>query len=73
MIQDGLHSCEKWCLENSLKINARESKALILGSNFKVAGIDLGNEFSLNGQLLEYTNTYNYLGILLHRTVTLMP
>ena len=72
-LQEGLRSCEKWCTENSLKLNARKSKVLIIGSNYKISGIDLGNRFILNDQFLQFTNLYNYLGILLDRNMTLMP
>ena len=46
---------------------------LILGSSYKISGIDFENKFILNDQPLDYTNTYNYLGILLDRNMTLIP
>ena len=72
-LQEGLRSCEKWCCENSLKLNARKSKALVLGTNYKISDINLRNRFILNDQFLDYTNVYNYLGILLDQKMSLMP
>ena len=35
-LQEGLRGFENWCLENSLKVNAQQSKTLILGSKYKI-------------------------------------
>ena len=72
-IRDGLQCFETWCVKNSLKLNARKSKALILGPTSKISSLNLDTEFSLNGQSLEYVNVYNYLGITLDQKMTLLP
>ena len=60
-------------MENSLKLNARKSKVLTLGSTYKLSNVDQTVGFVLDGQPLEYTNVYSYLGILLDRNMSLMP
>ena len=72
-IQEGLNSFQHWCFENSLKLNVPKTKALILGSGFKTKDLNLGTEFKLNGEKLNFTDTYNYLGILLDKNMTLTP
>ena len=74
-IQEGLHCFKNWCCKNSLKVNARKSKSLILGSTYKVSDKKLENRLTLNVHELEHTNVYNYLGILLDKNMhmSLMP
>ena len=72
-IQDGLNAFHEWCVDNSLNLNVRKTKSLILGSNFKTSGIDLDNRFVINGESLEYTAVYNYLGIILDVNMLLLP
>ena len=70
-LQDGLHCFETWCVNNSLKLNARKSKALVLGPNSKISALNMNNRFILNGQHLEYTKSYNYLGIMIDQHMSL--
>ena len=72
-LSDGLQCFETWCVNNSLKLNARKSKALVLGSKPKFLGLKLDNRFTLNGHQLEYTKIYNYLGIILDQHMSLLP
>ena len=72
-IQDGLNTVQKWCLDNSLKLNARKSRSLFLGTRYKVSNLNLENRFVLNAQSLEFANVYNYLGILLDKNMSLLP
>ena len=63
-IQTGLNSFQKWCRKNSLKLNVRNTKSLLLGSNFKLADVDLEQRFLLDNHPLDFTNMYNYLGVI---------
>ena len=68
---DGLLCFENWCVNSSLKVNARKSKALILGLNSKLSTIDFSSKIKLGGENLEYVNSYNYLGIILDQKMSL--
>ena len=72
-LNDGLQCFENWCMRNSLRLNARKSKALVLGSTSKISSVNFENKFALNGQCLDYTGMYNYLGIILDQNMTLLP
>ena len=54
------------------KLNAHQSKALLIGSTYKIGGLDLDEQFVLNGEMLQYTQLYNYLG-LSDTNMTIMP
>ena len=71
-IQDGLNSFQNWCLANSLKLNVRKTKALILGSKLKTSLIDQNNNFVLSNEPVSFTKVYNYLGILLDSNMNLL-
>ena len=72
-LHDGLKCFETWCVNNSLKLNARKSKALILGSSAKIPLLEPENRFTLNGHKLEFVKVYNYLGIMLDQNMSLLP
>ena len=72
-IQEGLNSFQKWCYDNCLKLNVSKTKSLLLGSGYKTKNLNLRNKFELNGEKLEFTDVYNYLGILLDKNMTLIP
>ena len=72
-LANGLYCFEAWCKRNSLKLNARKSKALVLGTKSKIMSMNQANRFTLNDQQLEYTKVYNYLGITLDQHMTLVP
>ena len=72
-IEHGLGCFQEWCIRNRLKLNVRKSKALLIGSQHKINIVDFGDKFSLNNQSLEFTSTYNYLGIYLDKNMTLSP
>ena len=72
-IQTGLDSFQNWCLGNRLKLNARKSKSLLIGSSYKIGNIDMNNKFVLNGEILDFTEIYNYLGLTLDKNMTLIP
>ena len=59
--------------ENCLKLNAQKTKALVLGSRYKTMNLNLENKFVLQGVDLDFTVTYNYLGVLLDKNMTLIP
>ena len=64
-IQNGLDLFQEWCLGNRLKLNVRKSKSLVIGSKQKVDTVNLDDKFVLNGALLEFVITFNYLGLFL--------
>ena len=72
-LRDGLQCFENWCVKNSLKLNARKSKVLALGTSTKVSTVNVEEKFMLNGQGLDYTKVYNYLGIILDQHMSLLP
>ena len=72
-IQAGLESFQNWCVGNRLKLNARKSKSLIIGSGYKIGNINLNNKLTLNGDTLEFAETYNYLGLILDKNMSLTP
>ena len=72
-IQEGLDNFQNWCLINRLKLNARKSKSLVIGSKHKLGTVSLENKFNLDGNLLEFPETYNYLGLILDRNMSLTP
>ena len=72
-IQNGLNCVQIWCIKNRLKLNVRKSKALTIGSPYKNNSLDLHEKFLLNGETLQYTEQYNYLGIILDKNMTLVP
>ena len=54
-------------------MNARKSKSFIIGSKHKLGTVSLENRFTLDGNLLEFPETYNYLGLILDRNMSLTP
>ena len=72
-IQEDLNNFHNWCVSNKLKVNVRKSKALLIGSNHKLGLLNLDDKLCLNGEMLQYTDTYNYLGFLLDKNMTLIP
>ena len=61
-IAEGLESFQEWCTNNRLKLNARKSKSLLIGLYQRVNDFGFSENFTLNDQQLDFTNTYNYLG-----------
>ena len=72
-IDHGLECFLEWCTKNRLKLNARKSKSLLIGSYQKINTVDFNDKFTSNNQELNFTNTYNYLGIYLDKNMTLIP
>ena len=72
-IQYGLDNFQNWCVNNRLKLNVRKSKALVIGTSYKLNTVTQDNKFTLSGDVLEYTDIYNYLGLLLDKNMTLTP
>ena len=46
---------------------------MLIGSPFKICGLDLEGKFFLNGEVLQYTDQYNYLGLILDKHISLNP
>ena len=42
-IQAGLDGFQNWCKQNCLKLNVCKSKSLVLGTQYKLSNIDIGN------------------------------
>ena len=72
-LQQGLNDFYEWSYDNCMKLNIGKSKALMIGSNHKLSGINFENKFTLNGEVVHYVNDYNYLGLLLDKNMTLSP
>ena len=72
-LQYGLDSFQNWCLCNRMKLNVCKSKSLIIGTNQKIGNIDIAESFMLNNEGLEFTDTYNYLGKVLDKNMSLTP
>ena len=72
-LENGLAFFQNWCLENRLKLNAGKSKSLVIGSYQKLLSVDYTTKFSLNGQTLDFTDTYNYLGLYIDKNMSLTP
>ena len=72
-IEHGLGNFQDWCIVNRLKLNVCKSKSLVIGSYHKMNNIDLNDEFILNDQHLDFTETYNYLGVILDKNMSLVP
>ena len=54
-------------------MNAKKTKSLILGSTYKLEGLQNPDMFKLDGIELKFTDVYNYLGIQLDKNMTLTP
>ena len=54
-------------------MNVRKSKSLLIGSYQKINTVDFNENLTLDTQELDFTNTYNYLGIILDKNMTLIP
>ena len=72
-IENGLMEFQNWCLNNRLKLNISKSKSLLIGSYHRLTAIDYTTKFTMNGLELDYTDTYNYLGIHIDKNMTLTP
>ena len=72
-IQDGLDDFQHWCENNCLKLNTRKSKSLVIGTQYKLAGINVDNRFKLENLYLGHVGEYNYLGIIFDSHMTLSP
>ena len=72
-IEHGLGNFQDWCIVNRLKLNVRKSKSLVIGSYHKMNNIDLNDKFILKDQYLDFTETYNYLGVILDKNMSLVP
>ena len=44
----------------------------MIGTSYKLGSVNLYNKFTLTGDSLEYTDNYNYLGLLLDKNMTLL-
>ena len=71
LIQDGLDCFQTWCVDNCLKLNVVKSKSLVIGTSYKLSGLNIDNRFHLNNNLLNTVHSYNYLGIFLDSNMTL--
>ena len=72
-IENGLELFQEWCIRNRMKLNVSKSKSLLIGSHHKLNGIDINERFVLDGCMLEFVQSYNYLGIDLDKNMTLVP
>ena len=48
-------------MKNNMKLNVKKSKSLVIGTTFKITGINIENRFVLNNLHLEHVSSYNYL------------
>ena len=46
---------------------------MLIGSPFTICGLDLEGKFFLNGEVFQYTDQYNYLGLILDKHISLNP
>ena len=58
-----LNCFQKWCVDNGMKLNVKKSKALVIGTSYKLNSLDIDNRFVLNGVVLGRGESYNYLGV----------
>ena len=66
-IRRGFHALESWCRVNKLKVNVRKTKVM----KFRKAGrLSRDDNFTFNGETIELSQTYDYLGITLQPSLT---
>ena len=70
-IQPELYSVQRWYTANRLKINVKKSKVLVIASRQKLNKIDFTNQLCFDNVNLNFTNKYNYLGVIIDSEMTL--
>lgn len=61
---------ERWCAAKRLTINSKKTKYVLFDNHKKGHAADSRLEIRINDDLLEGTDCYNYLGILLDSSLT---
>ena len=72
-LQQSLLNITNWFKFNALKLNVKKSKCLIIASKAKLRVVDRSLTLKVEGQVLEFVDSYNYLGFLLDSEMTLKP
>lgn len=77
LINSDIKSISDWCNLNKLKQNMSKTKSMVFGSTINVCRIHIINEKSngsllrlyLDNSIIEFVNTYKYLGVILDNTL----
>ena len=72
-LQRSLISITEWFKFNALKLNIKKSKCLIISNKSKKRLIDRRNSLKVDGQVLEFVDSYTYLGYCLDSEMSLKP
>ena len=54
-----------WFGSNALKLNVKKSKCLVVAGRAELRLIDKQKGLQVQGQLLEFVDSYNYLGYIM--------
>ena len=73
MLQRSLSNITEWFKFNALKLNVKKSKCLIISSKAKLGLLNRGKKLFTEGQVLEFVDSYNYLGYILDSEMSLKP
>ena len=69
-LQDDLDGLSQWCTQNGLTINVNKTKVMFYGNRAKINASNMP-DFYINGQPIDRTKAYTYLGIKLDEQLSL--
>ena len=72
-LQESLINITNWFTLNALKLNVKKSKCLIIASRSKLKTVDRRNTLRVDDQVLDFVDSYNYLGYFLDSEMSLKP
>ena len=70
-LQQSLARVTEWFKSNAMKLNVRKSKCLVISSKTKLSLIDRRNNLQVDGQVLDFVDSYTYLGYVLDSEMSL--
>ena len=72
-LQQSLANVSVWLERNSLRLNVKKSKCLIISNSCKRRALDRDLTLMVSGQALEFVDNYSYLGYCLDSDMSLKP
>ena len=73
LLQPDLDNISSWFNSNGLRLNVTKTKALIVGSRYKLNNLVNPENFIINGHEIDFVKQYDYLGTRFDAEMALMP
>ena len=73
ILQKSLLNVMGWFEFNALKLNVKNSKCLLIANKIKLRSVDKHYTLKVGGDVLDFVDSYNYLGYYLDTEMSLKP